>query len=136
MAEQAVIFPNATGEKLVGVWHRPVEKPKAVIVMLHGWSGTRCGPHQMLTRAARLFADNGYAALRFDFSGRGDSEGDTELATLASMQSDTRAAVAQVRQETDAPILFLGLCSGCEIVVAAANDAKSGEQAKAAILWS
>jgi alpha-beta hydrolase superfamily lysophospholipase len=136
VAEQAIVFPNAQGENLVGVWHEPLARPKAVIVMLHGWSGTRCGPHQMLTRAARLFSDNDYAALRFDFSGRGDSDGDTELATLATMQSDTRAAVALVRQKTDAPIVFLGLCSGCEIVVAAANDAKSREKVEAAILWS
>lgn len=136
MAEQAVVFPNSRNESLVGVWHEPATKPRAVLVMLHGWSGTRCGPHQMLTRAARLFCENGYAAFRFDFSGRGDSDGDTELATLATMQADTRAAVTLVRQKTDAPILFLGLCSGCEIVVAAANDTSSKESVSGAILWS
>jgi alpha-beta hydrolase superfamily lysophospholipase len=136
MIEEAVIFSNSQGEKLVGVWHQPVEKPRAAIVMLHGWSGTRSGPHQMLTRAARLFCEQGYAALRFDFTGRGDSDGDTELATLATMQGDTRAAVALVREHTDAPVLFLGLCSGCEIVVAAANDSSSDTAVSGAILWS
>jgi alpha-beta hydrolase superfamily lysophospholipase len=136
MTEEAVIFANKRSENLVGVWHQPVKKPRATIVMLHGWSGTRCGPHQMLTRAARLFCDQGYAALRFDFAGRGDSDGDTELATLATMQGDTRAAVKLVRERSDAPILFLGLCSGCEIVVAAANDSGAEADVSGAILWS
>jgi alpha/beta superfamily hydrolase len=131
LAESAVIFQNPRGEKLVGVYHEPEVPPRAAIVMLHGWSGTRSGPHQMLTRAARLFSEQGYAVLRFDFSGRGDSDGDTELATLATMQSDARAAFAWVRDRTEAPIWVLGLCSGCEIVVAAADSTLSG-----AILWS
>lgn len=131
MAERAVIFPNPRGEQLVGVYHEPTTSPRAAIVMLHGWSGTRCGPHQMLTRAARTFCEEGYAVLRFDFSGRGDSDGDTELATLATMRDDAHAAFAWVRTQTEAPLWVLGLCSGCEIVVAAADETLSG-----AILWS
>ena len=131
MIENAVIFQNPRGENLVGVWHFPAQKPRAAILMLHGWSGTRCGPHQMLTRAARSFAVQGFAVLRFDFAGRGDSEGDTLLATLATMKSDAETAQNWVRAQTDAPIMLLGLCSGCEIVVAAASDQIAG-----AILWS
>ena len=99
--------------------------------MLHGWSGTRCGPHQMLTRAAREFCARNFAVLRFDFAGRGDSDGEGDLATLATMQSDARAAFDFLRQKTDAPLLILGLCSGCEIVVASADASVAG-----AILWS
>lgn len=131
MVEHAVIFPNARGEKLVGVFHEPKNTPRAAIVMLHGWSGTRCGPHQMLTRAARWFCERDYAVTRFDFAGRGDSDGDTELATLATMQDDAGAAFAWMRAQTEAPMLVLGLCSGCEIAVASVNDAMAG-----AILWS
>ncbi len=131
MAEHALIFPNARGENLVGVFHEPLQTPRAAMVMLHGWSGTRCGPHQMLTRAARLFCEHNYAILRFDFAGRGDSDGDTELATLATMQGDARAAFAWMRAQTPAPLLVLGLCSGCEIAVASVEDSLGG-----AILWS
>jgi alpha/beta superfamily hydrolase len=131
MAEQAVIFPNGRGQSLVGVWHEPSSAPRAAIVMLHGWSGTRCGPHQMLTRAARVFGEKGYATLRFDFAGRGDSDGDTQLATLATMQEDAHAAFAWVRARTQSPLIVLGLCSGCEIVVASTQESVAG-----AILWS
>ncbi|HEX9997619.1 MAG TPA: alpha/beta fold hydrolase [Abditibacterium sp.] len=131
MTENAVIFSNERGENLVGVWHLPDGAPRAAIVMLHGWSGTRCGPHQMLTRAARRLAAQGFAVLRFDFAGRGDSDGDTILATLATMQKDAKSAQNWVRTQTNAPLLLLGLCSGCEIVVAAANSEIAG-----VILWS
>lgn len=132
MTEQALIFPNSRGEKLVGVYHPAVSvAPRAAIAMLHGWSGTRSGPHQMLTRAARHLSAQGYACLRFDFAGRGDSDGDTGLATLATMQGDARAAFEWLRAQNQAPLLVLGLCSGCEIAVASVNSGVSG-----AILWS
>lgn len=129
--EHALTFPNAAGETLVGVLHLPQRTPRAAMVMLHGWSGYRTGPHQMLTRAARAFCAQGCAVLRFDFAGRGDSEGDTNLATLATMRADTEAATRLLRQHTDAPLWLLGLCSGCEIALAATGDEVSG-----VILWS
>lgn len=129
--EKALTFPNAAGETLVGVLHLPAGEPRAAIVMLHGWSGYRTGPHQMLTRAARAFCEQGYAVLRFDFAGRGDSEGNTNLATLATMRDDTKAAIQLVRQYTNAPLWLLGLCSGCEIAVAAVTENIGG-----VVLWS
>lgn len=132
MTEQALIFPNPRGEKLVGVFHpAATQKPRAALVMLHGWSGTRSGPHQMLTRAARRFATQNYACLRFDFAGRGDSEGDSDLATLSTMREDARAALGWMRGQAEAPLLILGLCSGCEIALASVDSGAAG-----AILWS
>lgn len=100
--EHAVTFCNADGQRLVGMWHEPqgATQRDTVVIMLHGWSGYRTGPHQMLTRAARIFAAAGYGVLRFDFAGRGDSEGDAEAATLATMAEDTRAAIAWCRERS------------------------------------
>lgn len=131
MPEHAVTLQNPARETLVGVWHEPQGEPRAVLIMLHGWSGYRTGPHQMLTRAARRFCDAGYAVLRFDFAGRGDSGGQTELATLATMQEDTRTAMSWCRERASAPLLLVGLCSGCEIAVACANQNAAG-----VVLWS
>jgi pimeloyl-ACP methyl ester carboxylesterase len=135
--EEAVSIINTGGEGLVGVWHEPgseTSRRDAAIVMLHGWSGTRTGPHQMLTRAARTFAADGYRVFRFDFAGRGDSDGDTEAATLATMADDVRDVLQWCREEKQvSQVILVGLCSGCEVALAAAtrNSCVSG-----LALWS
>ena len=133
MPETPLTFSNARGETLVGVWHRSAQPvPRGALLFLHGWSGYRTGPHQMLTRAARHFGARGWSSLRFDFAGRGDSQGDTELATLATMRDDTFCALQWLREQgSGEPVFAVGLCSGCEIAVAAANPDWSG-----IALWS
>lgn len=130
MTELPFTLQNRRGETLVGVHHRAPDA-KATIIMLHGWSGTRNGPHQMLTRAARHFAGAGLSCLRFDFAGRGDSDGDTELATLATMRDDARDVFRFALAQSNAPLWVLGLCSGCEIALASVEPGLRG-----AILWS
>ena len=130
MTEQPFTLQNRRGETLVGVHHRAPDA-KATIILLHGWSGTRSGPHQMLTRAARHFAGAGFSCLRFDFAGRGDSDGDTLLATLATMRDDARDVFRFAQTKSDAPLWVLGLCSGCEIALASVEPDLRG-----AILWS
>jgi pimeloyl-ACP methyl ester carboxylesterase len=125
VCEEAVAIVNARGQVLLGVWHeRGAEATprNCTIVMLHGWSGTRTGPHQMLTRAARAFANEGYRVLRFDFAGRGDSDGDTESATLATMADDVHDVLQWCVQEKQvSQVVLVGLCSGCEVALAAAT---------------
>ena len=67
------------------------------VVFLHGWSGNRRGPHDILVAAARRYCDAGFPCYRFDFRGRGDSEGDADAANLATMISDTELAVRRFR---------------------------------------
>lgn len=132
MPEFPLTFPNARGETLVGVRYQPAQTARGALLFLHGWSGYRSGPHQMLTRAARHFGAQGWASLRFDFGGRGDSEGDTELATLATMRDDAAIASKLLRGSVKGgPIIAVGLCSGCEIAVAAASENWDG-----IALWS
>ena len=132
MPEIPLTFPNARGEILVGVLHQTANQPRGSLLFLHGWSGYRTGPHQMLTRAARHFGALGWNSLRFDFAGRGDSEGDTELATLATMRDDAFDALELLRRKSESgPLIAVGLCSGCEIAVAAANPNWNG-----IALWS
>jgi pimeloyl-ACP methyl ester carboxylesterase len=135
---QPVVFQNTYHQYLAGIWHQPgndyvdTGRSDCAIVMLHGWSGYRTGPHQMLTRAARIFAARGHAVLRFDFAGRGDSEGDAEVTTLATMADDTRAALGWCRSQGVQKFILLGLCSGCEVAFATAAD----EGVRALALWS
>lgn len=44
--------------------------------MLHGFTGNKTETHFLYTRLARQLATQGIAALRFDFAGSGDSQGE------------------------------------------------------------
>ena len=130
--EEAVWFENTRGQRLLGVWHEAPQASQIAIISLHGWTGYRAGPHQMLTRAARELSQL-YPVLRFDFAGRGDSEGDASQSTLATMTDDLRAAMSWCKSEKKvSQFLLLGLCSGCEIAFAGATE----NGVEGLIMWS
>lgn len=131
-AEGMLVLPNPSGQHLVAVHHKS-ESGKPQLLFLHGWTGYRTGPHQMLVRAARHFGALEYSGLRFDFAGRGDSEGDAKLTTLATMAEDARSMIAFLRHKNPgSPIVLVGLCSGCEVAFAIADEPGIG----GLMLWS
>lgn len=92
------------------------------VLFLHGWAGNRGGPHQLLTAAARALARDGISSLRFDFSGRGESDGDSGAATLEMMAGDALAAAACLRARSGARELVLsGICSGGNVAIGVAD---------------
>ena len=91
LSERPVVFHSPA--RLVGVLSEPEGDPRgAGIVFLHGWTGYRIGPHRIFVEAARRLAAVGYHSLRFDFRGRGDSDGEHGTTTLDQMIDDARAA--------------------------------------------
>ena len=73
---EPVSFPS-DGLKLAGVVHRPdglrSGERRPAVIMMHGFGGTKAiGPEWV----CRQCADWGYVALRFEFRGCGDSEGE------------------------------------------------------------
>ncbi len=120
--EQFISFPGACGT-LRAVLHLPQDQPsRGRLVLLHGWSGDRTGPHRMFVHAARRLAAQGWICLRLDFGGRGDSDGLPADATIATMTADTGAALAWLRQAQPAggPLAILAICSGCKAAITAA----------------
>ncbi len=131
--EQHFVFTNEA-EQLLGVLHLPERPARAGIVFLHGWPGYRVGAHRLAVKAARAAAKRGFASLRFDFRGRGDSEGATADANLVTMIADAVVAVEELRRRVDVEtIVYLGDCSGCEVAVGA-GPLTPGLRAMA--LWS
>lgn len=132
---QRHLYFSSHGEQVLGVIHEPdgPVRPGA-LVFLHGWAGYRIGPHQMFTKAARLATERGFPCLRFDFRGRGDSEGDAEATTLSTMIEDAQAAVELVCAETGVErVALIGDCSGSEVAIGAgALD----ERIDSLVLWS
>jgi len=135
VTETAICFEH-DGLALRGILHdrRDPPAPRTGVILLHGWSGCRLGPHRMFVTLARRLAAQGYACLRFDFSGRGESDGSPSLSTIETMTRDTAAAIRSMREQHDIDrIVLLGICSGAKVAISAAqNDC----DVQHLVLWS
>ena len=118
---RAEVRSFASGDQTChGVLYRPAGEASSAALLLHGWSGYRVGPGQLLTRGARALAVSGVAAYSFDFRGRGDSEWQVGEASLNSMIRDAARAVPLVCEWSGVEqVLLLGLCSGGEVAIGA-----------------
>lgn len=133
--ETPVVFQNE-GANLVGILTRPAGSgaPRVGIVTAHGWSGYRIGPHGIVVDFARRAAELGYPSLRFDFRGRGDSEGEMEQANRASMIADCVCATSFLREQTGCErVVLVGICAGSQVAIGAAAE---GARPDALLLWS
>ncbi len=127
-------FVDSHGARLVAAVHEPPDGAWAAVIFLHGWAGYRMGAHRMLYQAAAAAARAGLVAIRFDFRGRGDSEGDTMAACLATMIEDTVAICRWVHSRwPELPVFLVGDCSGCEVAIGAAPLVP---QVRGLVLWS
>lgn len=119
------IYFHSDDCRLLGAYHQPdtsVSERPLGIIMLHGWAGYRIGAHQMFTKLGRLAEQEGFHCLRFDFRGRGDSEGEAGDTTLSTMIADTTAAVDWLAERTGLDrIALVGDCSGAEVAIGASN---------------
>jgi len=125
------------GARLMAALHTPEEgvavRPVG-LVLLHGWAGYRIGAHQMFVKLAREAARRGFACLRFDFRGRGDSEGDMLATTLTTMMADAQVAAGELLQRAGVErVAFVGDCSGSEVAIGASSLV---EECCALALWS
>lgn len=82
------------------------------ILMVTGGSQTRIGSHRMYERLAKSLAEKGYACIRFDRRGVGDSEG--EDPGFRGSGPEIAAAAAAFRAEVPGlqRIIGFGLCDG------------------------
>ena len=132
--ERPIQFTDASNT-LYGVLHEPEgDVAGPVVVFLHGWAGSRIGPHAMFVHMARRLTVLGCVCLRFDFRGRGDSEGKTADASIRSMIADTAAALDFVTpQYPGRKVILLAICSGCKVAIGTTvRDPRVGGLA----LWS
>ena len=134
--ETAVTF-RIGEETLRGVLHHResgFKSARPTVLFLHGWSGCRLGPHRMFVHAARRFSALGFTCLRFDFRGRGDSDGATGAASIRAMIADTRAAVDFAAHEASAGgVILAGICSGAKVAIGAAS---ADPRVQGLALWS
>ncbi len=138
MTTQSIAI-HANQLDLSGVLHLPEgvgQRKIPLIVLLHGFIGSKVGEHRLFVKAARYFTDKGYAVFRFDFSGCGESDGDYADVTVTKQLSEVQAVLNVVTKlpQVDANnIILTGHSLGGAVAsLTAAKDIR----VRKLILWS
>ena len=97
--DERVTFASE-GLRLVGVLHRPRGVgPFAAFLVLHGFGSNKDSGGSV--EAARLLGEFGYASLRFDMRGCGESEGERGRVICLEQVADTRNALSYLAGRSD-----------------------------------
>lgn len=143
LADEEVVRIDVDGAAVVGTLERPAGAPAPVVLLLHGFTGSRDelpvgGTDEgVFARTARLLAEAGYASLRIDFRGSGESDGAWEDTTFSGQIADALAAIDWLvghGQVDGTRLAVLGWSQG-GLVAAHAAAARPGT-VDAAILWA
>lgn len=141
---QTIVSFPVNGQKIVGTLELPegVTKPP-VVLLLHGFPGKRdeliipSVKEGIFARAANAWAAKGFASLRIDFRGFGDSDGKLEDTTIDAQIADALAAIVflKTQDSVDASRLFVvGWSLGG--AVAAGVAGRSPNPIKGVALWA
>jgi pimeloyl-ACP methyl ester carboxylesterase len=109
-------------QQLLGALHRPQRlRPRGTAVLLCNPFGEEAArAHRMFRVLATQLERAGYAALRFDYSGTGDSLGDGRAATVDAWVGDIALAAERLRTASGATrIAVVGLRFGATLAMLA-----------------
>ncbi len=142
MKEEMVSF-KVDGQNVIGTLALPDNGPKPVVLLFHGFTGVRDelpikdANEGVFKRTARLLSDAGYASLRIDFRGSGDSK-DTPFSetTFERQIADGLAAIAFVEGDPRVDgkkLAVIGWSQGGLVASAVAGRSPAPD---AVVLWN
>ncbi len=122
MNETPFFFPHDE-HQLFGILHRPAVFNGHAFVFCHPFAEEKLWTHRIYVSYARALCAAGYAVLRFDYMGHGDSSGHFEDSTVQSRLADIACAVEIVKQKMESPetIGLLGLRFGATLAALAVD---------------
>ncbi|MHB1198214.1 MAG: hydrolase 1, exosortase A system-associated [Polaromonas sp.] len=109
--EEAALFA-CEGDTLLGILASPEMPAQTGVVVIVGGPQYRAGSHRQFVLLSRALAAAGYAVLRFDSRGMGDSEG--QARDFEDVSADIAAAIDALQQRLPAvrQVALWGLCDG------------------------
>lgn len=125
--------------QLSGVLHLPERKQHGkvpLIVLLHGFIGSKVGEHRLFVKAARYFTEKGFGVFRFDFSGCGESDGDYADVTVTNQLDEVQTVldyVSKLNAIDEQNIILIGHSLGGAV---AALTASRDRRIRKLVLWS
>jgi len=127
-------FLNLRGERVFSALHLPLRPASRAIVMCHPLGEEKLWAHRVFVTFARDMAAAGFAVLRFDYRGEGDSDGRFEQSDLETRIEDVSLAVDSVRSliRSVTDVTLLGLRFG---TIVGAMSAVRRSDIQRLVLW-
>ncbi|MTI87312.1 MAG: alpha/beta fold hydrolase [Balneolaceae bacterium] len=124
MQSKKVEFTGSLGDTLSARIDLPEHTPpKATVLFAHCFT---CSKNlKVVSNITRILAELGFATLRFDFTGLGESEGDFANTNFSSNVEDLVAAYHFLKKEKQAPAILVGHSLGGAAVLQAAHSMDS-----------
>jgi esterase/lipase len=122
-ATERLTFSGATGAQLAGVLHVPDTTPRGSVLFAHCFTCSK--DLHISTLLARSLTAAGYAVLRFDFTGIGDSGGDFADKTVTNNVKDLVAAAHILIRRRYGPCAMVGHSLGGAATLLAARQVKT-----------
>ncbi|MDO6461124.1 amino acid adenylation domain-containing protein [Granulosicoccaceae sp. 1_MG-2023] len=126
MTHQPMYFGEGDG-RLYGVYHAPAgaATPRAAVLLCQPFGHEYMRTHRSLRLLADKLAGLGFAVLRFDYRGTGDSAGNSEHVTFGQLERDTALAADTLRELSKRKKLsVVGVRHGAYLTPAAGADGR------------
>jgi alpha/beta superfamily hydrolase len=128
------LYLSVGQEQIYAFEHLPTRAASAVLVLCHACAEEKHWAHRVYVSFGRELAAAGYALLRLDYRGEGESDREFEQASLGSRVEDAVAGVAYAGSlYPQAPLVLVGHRVGS--MVAALAAASLGSRIAGLALW-
>lgn len=124
MSERPLVFACGA-ERLIGVAHLPDCPARIGVVVVVGGPQYRVGSHRQFVSLGRALEEGGFACLRFDYRGMGDSA--APMRNFEAVGDDLCAAIDALIEAAPAVerVVLWGLCDGASAALMyASQDAR------------
>jgi pimeloyl-ACP methyl ester carboxylesterase len=116
------LFFGPVGRELYGVLHLPGGQLRPIgVVLCHSLSFEYMRWHWQLRRVAELLSAQGFAVLRFDWFGTGDSSGNISEARMANWTENVAVAAAELSELAGVARICTAAIGGAAAVLAATS---------------
>ena len=142
LADEQTIRFQVDGQSVVGTLSLPDGGPAPVVVMFHGFTGSRDElpvtntEEGVFSRSARLLREQGIASLRIDFRDSGESDGAYEFTTFERQVEDGIAALATLAADPRVQGDRIGLIGWSQGGLVATAVAGRSDAVDAVALWA